>query len=144
MNQEICINTLFALSFITFMIMNLMNSNKQKDAHLNKIFTRRQWNIYQHIVKERTIIFFISFVISLAFVLFFIKNKWTATTVCFTLICALYELAPKSTYMIEHLYTHEQIKAWKQYNRDMQVRSAFATFCGVMSIPFICNLKNQK
>lgn len=140
MKQEICINALLALSFITFMIMNVMSSNKHKDSHLKKIFTRRQWKVYQHIVRERTIIFLTAFVISVAFVLFFIKNKWTATTVCFTLICALYELAPKSTYMIEHLYTQEQIKTWKQYNRDMQVKSAFATCCGVMSIPFLCNL----
>ena len=145
MNQEICINALLGLSFITFMIITMMHSkSEKKNKSLEKIFNRYQLDTYHKIVKERTTIFMYSFLSSVMFVLLFIKNKWTATFLCFTLTCALYELAPKSTYMVEHLHTPAQINAWKQYSRNMQVKSAFATLFGVLSVPFLCSLKKNK
>ena len=145
MNQEICINALLGLSFITFMIITMMDSKSEKKTKsLEKILNRYQLDTYHKIVKERTTIFMYSFLSSVMFVLFFIKNKWTATLLCFTLTCALYELAPKSTYMVEHLHTPAQINAWKQYSRNMQVKSAFATLCGVLIMPVLCSLKKNK
>ena len=141
-NQSVCINGLLAMAFIGFMMNNIFSKNKSKNEFVKKL-TSSQESILNDITQERTRIFLYSFLLSVLFVIFFVPNRWTATFVCFTLTCALYELTPKSTYMVYHLETMDQMKQWKRYSVQMQMKHAFAVATAILAVPFICNVRNN-
>ena len=140
--QSTCVNGLLGLAFIVFMISNLLSKHKSKTAFV-KMLHPNQISILNDITHERSYIFLFSFLFSLSFVLFFVTNRWTATLLCFSLTCALYEITPKSTYMVYHLENMDQIKQWKRYSIQMQTKHAFTMIAAILAVPFICNIRNN-
>jgi hypothetical protein len=49
---------------------------------------------------------------------------------------------PKSTYMLEHIDTAEQAKAWLEIYKLMKTRCQLGMLLGVIALPFICLLLN--
>jgi len=89
---------------------------------------------YESIVEERTRIYYtgyiIGFLLSLVFILYTTRIQHakmsTGSMVCSTVAIAFltnyfyYILSPKKTYMLDHVKTPEQTKAWLEMYKGMQ------------------------
>ena len=47
---------------------------------------------------------------------------------------------PKSTYMLEHIDTAEQARAWLEIYKEMKLNCHIGMLLGVVALPFICNI----
>ena len=116
-----------------------------------KLLDNDQKNIYKKIIDERKSIYFRGYGIGLilSFIFIFIykyilrpskKSLSIWFLVCltgaitFTTNYLFYILAPKSTYMINHLKNKKQITAWQNIYRTMQVKYHTGLVLGILAI----------
>ena len=103
---------------------------------------------YNEIVDERTRIYYtgygLGFLIAVLFILYntLIMNKTfsTMSMVCISTTSAFltnyfyYVLTPKTKYMLEHIDTPEQTKAWTKMYRNMQYHYHMGLFIGLIAV----------
>ncbi len=154
-----CISCFVALVFFVANIYLMLTVDcKKTHQKFYDLLDDRQKLIKKNIVEERKSIYFkgygIGLVLSFIFIYFYkyskankksiinksINNKSTWFIVCIvgaiTFICnyLYYILSPKSTYMIEHLTTSEQIKEWLKIYRTMQIKYHTGLVLGIVAV----------
>lgn len=100
-----------------------------------------QKQVYKSILKERAVIYVQSLVLGIilaCLVVFNLKSIAKNARVCLFILIALgtnyliYSLYPKSTYMLEHINTPEQNKAWLKIYKEMKFRCTFGLVLGAL------------
>jgi uncharacterized membrane protein YkgB len=105
-------------------------------------------NLYEKIGSERMRINYYGYSLGLILSLIIIlynyslnKNKLTTTSlVCLVIVVSFftnyfyYILSPKSTYMLEHINSPEQTKAWLTMYREMQYNYHFGMVIGIIAV----------
>lgn len=136
---------------IVFLIANIyvmlnVDKNELKDNFV-KLLNFNQKNLYESLIKERRNIYFQGYALGLLFsiiYLFYIKQFLNKKINNILMVCTVgfivfltnyfyYILIKKSTYMIEHLNNKEQIKAWLNIYRSMQVRYHIGLVLGIFA-----------
>jgi primosomal protein N' len=136
---------------IVFLIANIyvmlnVDKNELKDNFV-KLLNFNQKNLYESLIKERRNIYFQGYALGLLFsiiYLFYIKQFLNKKINNILMVCTVgfivfltnyfyYILIKKSTYMIEHLNNKEQIKAWLDIYRSMQVRYHIGLVLGIFA-----------
>ena len=116
-----------------------------KDAGVFKRFRNlldeEQQNTYQRITRERATIYVQSLLLGVVLaiiVTFNLKSLEKRSRVCLFILIALgtnylmYSLYPKSTYMLEHLRSTEQNKAWLAIYKEMKLRCTLGLVLGAL------------
>ena len=125
------ISAIFVIGMIymTNAMTNTDQLNKYKDQLPEKLQT-----IYKSIVEERRTIYYtgymIGFLLSALLIIYTTQiqksRMGTTTMVCTTLAISFltsyfyYILSPKTSYMLEHIKTEEQTRAWLEMYKGMQ------------------------
>ena len=105
-------------------------------------------NLYKKIVSERMRLnyygYSLGLVLSLVIILYnysLKRNKLTTTSVvCLVIVVSFltnyfyYILSPKSTYMLDHINSPEQTKAWLTMYREMQYNYHLGFIVGIISV----------
>ena len=128
------------------------NDNNSIKALFYKLLNNDQKNTYKNIIDERKSIYFKGYGIGLvlSFILIFVykyllhssdKKKmsiWMIVcmtgAITFTTNYLFYILSPKTTYMVQHLENQEQINAWLNIYRTMQVKYHIGLVLGIAAI----------
>jgi len=143
------ISCAISIVFIIGMIYmtNAMSNNDTMKKYKKQLPDELQ-AIYKEIVDERTRIYYtgygLGFLIAVLFILYntLIMNKTfsTMSMVCISTTSAFitnyfyYVLTPKKTYMLEHIDTPEQTKAWMKMYRNMQYHYHMGLFIGLIAV----------
>ncbi len=143
------ISCAISIVFIIGMIYmtNAMSNNDTMKKYKKQLPDELQ-TIYKEIVDERTRIYYtgygLGFLIAVLFILYntLIMNKTfsTMSMVCISTTSAFitnyfyYVLTPKKTYMLEHIDTPEQTKAWMKMYRNMQYHYHMGLFIGLIAV----------
>lgn len=141
---------LIATGFIISMVYKSFSYDIEKLNKFNKVLNTEQREIYVKVINERRNIYFtgfgLGFILSLLYIYLKYKNKLNVSKVPFVCITIMitflttyfyYILAPKTTYMLKHLETQEQIDAWLSVYRSMQVNFHFGLVLGLFGIGFL-------
>ena len=126
---------------------NAMSNNDTMKKYKKQLPDELQ-TIYKEIVDERTKIYYtgygLGFLIAVLFILYnsLLMNKTfsTMSMVCISTTSAFitnyfyYVLTPKKTYMLEHIDTPEQTKAWTKMYRNMQYHYHMGLFIGLIAV----------
>ena len=139
----------FALLGSSFYFL-LTNHKQDKFLHFSSLLSQEQQKILKNITKERLYIYIQGFIIGIIIGLIFIKISNIKNNSVFCIFVAIvlgftyihYTLFPKSTYMLEHIDTPEQAKAWLEIYKTMKNRCHTGMLLGVISLPFICYIIN--
>lgn len=137
-----------AIFIIGMIYMNYMVANSQIIVKYKKQLPNDLQNIYENIVKERTIIYYqgfaLGFAISLAIIILNIttnhKMLSTMSMVCLVLATSFitnyfyYILSPKKNWMLDYIKTPEQTKAWLHMYRGMQTYYHSGLALGIISV----------
>ena len=105
-------------------------------------------NLYEKISAERMRLNYYGYMLGLILSLIIIfynytskRNKLTTTSlVCLVIVVSFftnyfyYILSPKSTYMLEHINSPEQTKAWLAMYREMQYNYHFGFVIGIVAV----------
>ena len=105
-------------------------------------------NLYEKIAAERMRLNYYGYALGLILSLIIIlynynskRNKLTTTSlVCLVIVVSFftnyfyYILSPKSTYMLEHINSPEQTKAWLAMYKEMQYNYHFGMVVGIIGI----------
>ena len=105
-------------------------------------------NLYEKISAERLRLNYYGYSLGLVLSLIIIwynyslkRNKLTTTSlVCLTIVVSFftnyfyYILSPKSTYMLDHINSPEQTKAWLTMYREMQYNYHFGFIVGIIAV----------
>ena len=107
----------------------------------HNLLTDDQQQVYKSIISERASIYAQSLILGIVIaciVVFNLKKVSKHSRVCLFILLALgtnylgYSLYPKSTYMLEHINTPEQNKAWLEIYKEMKFRCVFGLVLGVL------------
>ena len=139
----------FALLGSSFYFL-LTNHKQDKFLHFSSLLSPEQQKILKNITEERLYIYIQGFIIGIIIGLIFIKISNIKNNSVFCIFVAIvlgftyihYTLFPKSTYMLEHIDTQEQAKAWLEIYKTMKNRCHIGMLLGVISLPFICYIIN--
>jgi hypothetical protein len=121
------------------MIINMFSTHKDKVfIDFQKTLSLEQKKIYSNIVNERLKIYLQGYMLGLIFAFLFIyySNQTKMKKVCIFLTIAIsikilyYRLTPKTTYMLEHLNSQEQNKAWLKIYKHMSRKWIFGAILG--------------
>tara|TARA_A100001015_G_scaffold311782_1_gene415693 strand:- start:48 stop:458 length:411 start_codon:yes stop_codon:yes gene_type:complete len=121
---------------------------KNVNSHLYKLLDSNQKLIKEKIVEERKNIYFNGYIIGLilSFIVIFINksvlkrkfNIWKIVCfvgcITFTTNYFYYILSPKTTYMIQHLNSQDQINEWLNVYRIMQIKYHVGLVFGIIAI----------
>ena len=123
----------------------MMASDEKKELHDNfvKTLTKKQQNVYANIKKERLSIYLQGMSIGLILGVLYLMNSDTFKTSDFSDICMFvvisssvsygyYTLTPKSTYMLQHIDTPEQINAWLEIYKTYKFKYTLGFTIGVV------------
>jgi uncharacterized protein YacL len=105
-------------------------------------------NLYEKIAAERMRLNYYGYSLGLILSLIIIlynynskRNKLTTTSlVCLVIVVSFftnyfyYILSPKSTYMLEHINSPEQTKAWLAMYKEMQYNYHFGMVIGIIAV----------
>jgi uncharacterized protein YacL len=105
-------------------------------------------NLYEKIAAERMRLNYYGYALGLILSLIIIlynynskRNKLTTTSlVCLAIVVSFftnyfyYILSPKSTYMLEHINSPEQTKAWLAMYKEMQYNYHFGMVVGIIAV----------
>lgn len=123
-------------------------SNNDTMKKYQKQLPDKLQTIYKEIVDERTRIYYtgygLGFLIAVLFILYntliMKKTFSTISMVCISSTSAFltnyfyYILTPKKTYMLDHIDTPEQTKAWTKMYRHMQYHYHMGLFIGLIAV----------
>ena len=140
------ISTGLIISIIYFQ--NKTMNNKVVQEYKKQLPSNLQ-NLYEKISKERLRINYYGYTLGLILSLIIIlynysftnRNKLTNTSlVCLVIVVSFftnyfyYILSPKSTYMLEHINSPEQTKAWLTMYREMQYNYHMGLIIGIIAV----------
>lgn len=108
-------------------------------------------NLYEKITLERLYLnyygYSLGFILSLTIILYnyTLKNNKLTTTSLICLVITVsfftnyfyYILSPKSTYMLDHINSPEQTKAWLVMYKTMQFNYHFGIVIGIVAVGFL-------
>jgi hypothetical protein len=140
--------TIFVISSI--FMSNATQTNKTIQHYQSQLPSNLQ-NLYAKITEERKRIYYYGYALGLvlsAIVIYYNNNtsriKMTNTTmVCVTITISFltnyfyYMLSPKSTYMLQHINSPEQTKAWLTMYRAMQYYWHAGLVLGIVAVAFL-------
>lgn len=126
---------------------NVTSKNKIVQEYKKQLPSNLQ-NLYEKISIQRLRLNYYGYTLGLVLSLIIIlynyslkRNKLTTTSlVCLTIIVSFltnyfyYILSPKSTYMLEHINSPEQTKAWSEMYKTMQYNYHFGFIIGFVAI----------
>jgi len=123
-------------------ILTMMTSKQSKTFQkFNNLLDDNQRQVYKSIINERATIYVQSLILGIVLavlVVFNLKKVDKTPRVCLFILIALgtnylmYSLYPKSTYMLEHLRSTEQNKAWLAIYKEMKLRCKIGLLLGVI------------
>ena len=143
------ITCIIAVALIIAMIyfQNATSKSKIVQEYKKQLPSNLQ-NLYEKITAERLRLNYYGYTLGLILSLIIIlynytskRNKLTNTSlVCLVIVVSFltnyfyYILSPKSTYMLEHINSPEQTKAWLAMYRDMQYNYHLGFVIGVIAV----------
>lgn len=140
--------TIFVIGSI--FMSNATQTNKTIQHYQSQLPSNLQ-NLYAKITEERKRIYYYGYALGLvlsAIVIYYNNNtsriKMTNTTmVCVTITISFltnyfyYMLSPKSTYMLQHINSPEQTKAWLAMYKAMQYYWHAGLVLGIVAVAFL-------
>ena len=140
--------TIFVIGSI--FMSNATQTNKTIQHYQSQLPSNLQ-NLYAKITEERKRIYYYGYALGLvlsAIVIYYNNNtsriKMTNTTmVCVTITISFltnyfyYMLSPKSTYMLQHINSPEQTKAWLKMYKTMQYYWHAGLVLGIVAVAFL-------
>ena len=135
----------FALLGSMFYMLFTYNRN-DKILYFSSLLNKEQQKVYKNITEERLNIFLQGFVLGLIIALVYLRTLTDINQPVYCIFVAIvlattyihYLIMPKSTYMLEHVDTPEQAKAWLEIYKVMKFRCHIGMLFGVLALPFIC------
>ena len=140
---------LFATALIIAMIyfQNATTKSKIVQEYKKQLPSNLQ-NLYEKIASERMRLNYYGYTLGLVLSLIIIlynyalkRNKLTTTSmVCLVIVVSFltnyfyYILSPKTTYMLDHINSPEQTKAWLAMYREMQYNYHFGMVIGIAAV----------
>ena len=129
---------LIAFMFLGTKLYNLIDPiDKNIGSRIKSTLNKEQKEAYNNIVSERLNIYINGLIIGLICGIIFLKsNPGGRTRICgfiavvFAVKFAFYLLHPKSDYMINHLVTMDQVKAWNSVGKEMKNRMWYGSTLG--------------
>ena len=139
----------FALLGSSFYFL-LTHHKQDKFLYFASLLKPEQQKILNNITQERLYIYIQGFLIGLIIAVIFLRITNIKNNSIFCIFVAIvlgftyihYTLMPKSTYMLEHIDTAEQAKAWLEIYKNMKSRCHIGMLLGVIALPFICYVIN--
>ena len=140
---------LFATALIIAMIYFQNATTKSKIVReYKKQLPSNLQNLYEKIAAERMRLNYYGYTLGLVLSLIIIlynyalkRNKLTTTSmVCLVIVVSFltnyfyYILSPKTTYMLDHINSPEQTKAWLAMYREMQYNYHFGMVIGIAAV----------
>jgi uncharacterized protein YacL len=140
---------LFATALIIAMIYFQNATTKSKIVReYKKQLPSNLQNLYEKIASERMRLNYYGYTLGLVLSLIIIlynyalkRNKLTTTSmVCLVIVVSFltnyfyYILSPKTTYMLDHINSPEQTKAWLAMYREMQYNYHFGMVIGIAAV----------
>jgi presenilin-like A22 family membrane protease len=139
--------TIFVISSI-FMT-NMTQKNKIIQTYQSQLPSNLQ-NIYKKITDERQRIYYCGYALGLilSIIIIVYKNQKRFSMTNATMVCTVitvsfitnyfyYSLSPKSTYMLEHINSPEQTKAWLTMYKAMQYYWHAGLVLGIIATMFL-------
>ena len=139
--------TIFVISSI-FMT-NMTEKNKTIQTYQSQLPSKLQ-DLYMKITKERQHIYYCGYalglILSIIIIVYKNQNRFqmsngtmvcTVITISFITNYFYYMLSPKSTYMLEHINSPEQTKAWLAMYRAMQYYWHAGLVLGIVATMFL-------
>ena len=133
---------LFGSALLGSSILTMMTSKSSPVfKKFQNLLDDNQQQVYKSIIQERATIYVQSLLLGiiLALIVTINLNKVNKNSrVCLFVVIALgtnylaYTLYPKSTYMLEHLNTPEQNKAWLAIYKEMKLRCSLGLILGAI------------
>jgi uncharacterized protein YacL len=123
------------------MIVTMLASKKSKNfTNFMSVLNDDQQQVYKSVIKERLTIYIQGLVIgSILAILFTFNGKLSRpTNICLFVVIALgfnwiyYLFYPKSTYMLNHLSSQNQVQAWLKIYKEMKLRCHVGLLLGVL------------
>lgn len=117
-------------------------ASKQSTDKLKSVLPKESANAYEKIVSERTNLYIQGLILGLVLAFFILYNTPTNTrfhtiTLFFaiTLIVTLlyYMLMPKSDWMLNHLKSQRETKAWLEIYQNMNTRYLIGFILGILA-----------
>lgn len=127
---------------------SLAQQDREKFEKFESTLSKDQREIYYKIKRERLHLYLTGLAIGTALALGFLymnPMKNLLATICIVMAIAwgftylYYTLMPKSTFMLEHLTNEDQVDAWVDVYRDMQVRYVGGFALGVVAYGLLCH-----
>ena len=137
---------LIGAALLGSMIMTMLVSKKSKPfVTFMSLLDDNQQQIYKSVIRERTNIYIQGLVIGVALALLITYHTGFKTigNVCLFIVVSLgfnwiyYLLYPKTTYMLNHLSSSDQVKAWLSIYKEMKFRSYTGLLLGVFGYVLI-------
>lgn len=136
-----------ALIIATIYFQNATTKSKIVQEYKKQLPSNLQ-NLYEKISNERLRLNYFGYTLGLILSLIIIlynytakRNKLTTTSlVCLVIVVSFftnyfyYILSPKSTYMLDHINSPEQTKAWLTMYRTMQFNYHFGFVVGIVAV----------
>ena len=139
--------TIFVIASI-FMT-NMTQKNKTIQTYQSQLPSNLQ-NIYKKITDERQRIYYCGYALGLilSIIIIFYKNQKRIPMTNATMVCTVitvsfitnyfyYSLSPKSTYMLDHINSPEQTKAWLTMYKAMQYYWHAGLVLGIIATMFL-------
>lgn len=152
MSQQPC-KISCVLSFVFIVSMIYMNNATRKSQTIQKYEAQLPEdlrNIYQKIQRERLNIYYygyaLGFILSLIIIIYNYQNKSkisTAHMICIVISTSFitnyfyYMLSPKTSWMLDHIKTPEQTKAWLEMYKAMQKYYHTGLVLGIIAVVFL-------
>ena len=123
------------------MVVTMLASKKSKNfKEFMSLLNDDQQQIYKSIIRERMEIYIQGMVIGiiLAIIITFNGKLSRGTNICLFVVIALgfnwcyYLLYPKSTYILNHLSSQNQVKSWLKIYKEMKLRCHVGLLLGVL------------
>lgn len=147
-NSLICLIAFALLGSMFYMLINY--DKNDKIMQFASLLSKDQQKVYRNVTQERLNIYLQGFVLGTVIAILYLKTFAKKNQPVYCIFVALvlgvayihYTIMPKSTYMLEHIDTGEQAKAWLEIYKLMKTRCHLGMLLGVIALPFICLLLN--
>ena len=148
MNCSLC--CFIASALLGSMFYFIINGSKKNNKILQfrSLLSDKQQKIHNTIIKERLNIYIQGFVLGLILALIYLKTMKNYKQPIYCIFIAIvlgvtyihYTIMPKSTYMLEHIDTPEQARAWLEIYREMKLNCHIGMLLGIVALPFVCKI----
>jgi len=137
-----------AAALLGSMLYFILYQDNNTIHYFTSLLTKEQQLIYKEIIEERMCIYIQGFVLGLFIGILYLYNikKHAYPPYCMFIALVLgvtyvhYTVMPKSKYMLNHITTNEQSRAWLKIYKSMKRRCHIGMVLGVLSLPFICRI----